>query len=106
MTNSNSHLQTVQQNCQEKTKNSGNPLSGGSQPLAKISIGNFKANPEGFQPTESTDDAAARANFWSIQHDFIYRHHNEPRVQLHVPEERNIPHPTEKIMLLGLFILM
>ena len=35
------------------------------------------------QPTETTDDAEARADFWSIQGDFIYRHHNEPRVQLY-----------------------
>ena len=27
------------------------------------------------QPTESTDDAEARADFRSIQGDFIYRHH-------------------------------
>ena len=33
-------------------------------------------------PTESTDDDEKRADFWSIQGDFIYRHHNEPRVQL------------------------
>ena len=43
------------------------------------------------QPTESTDDAEARADFWSIQGDFIYRHHNEPRVQLHVPKEETFP---------------
>ena len=39
------------------------------------------------QPTESTVDAEARADFWSIQGDFICRHHNEPRVQLSVPKE-------------------
>ena len=39
------------------------------------------------QPAEPTDDAEARADFWSIQGDFIYRHHNEPRVQLYVPKE-------------------
>ena len=43
------------------------------------------------QPTESTDDAEARADFWSIQGDFIYRHHHEPRVQLHVPKEETFP---------------
>ena len=32
------------------------------------------------QPTESTDDTEARADFWSIQGGFIYRPHNEPRV--------------------------
>ena len=39
------------------------------------------------QPTEPTDDAEARADFWLIQGDFVNRHHNEPRVQLYVPKE-------------------
>ena len=33
------------------------------------------------QATEPTDAAEARKDFWSIQGDFIYRHHAEPRVQ-------------------------
>ena len=45
------------------------------------------------QPAESTDDAEARADFWSIQSDFIYRRHNEPRVQLYVPKEETFPVP-------------
>ena len=49
------------------------------------------------QPTESTDDAEARADFWSIQGDFIYRHHNEPRVQLHVPKEETFLIPLKYI---------
>ena len=44
-------------------------------------------------PTESTDDAVARADFWSIQGDFIFGHHNEPRVQLCVPEEETFSNP-------------
>ena len=40
------------------------------------------------QRTESTDDAEARADFWSMQKvTSISRHHIEPRVQLHVPKE-------------------
>ena len=39
------------------------------------------------------DDAEARTDFWSIQGDFIYRHHNEPRVQLHVPKEETFSIP-------------
>ena len=35
------------------------------------------------QPAETTE---ARADFWSIQGDFINRHHIEPRVQLFVPK--------------------
>ena len=46
------------------------------------------------QRTASKYDAEARAAFWSIQGDLIYRHHNEPRVQL-CAEGRNIPYSTE-----------
>ena len=49
------------------------------------------------QPTESTDDAEARADFWSIQGDFTYRHHNEPRIQLHVPKEETFLIPLKYI---------
>ena len=35
---------------------------------------------------ETQDHAEARNDFWSIQGDFIYRHHSEPRVQL--PKEK------------------
>ena len=40
-----------------------------------------------FEPTEPTDDTQAPADFWSIQGDFIHRHHTEPRIQLYVPKE-------------------
>ena len=49
------------------------------------------------QPTEPTDDAEARADFWSIQGGFIFRHHNEPRVQLYVPKEETFPIPRKYI---------
>ena len=49
------------------------------------------------QPTESTDDAEARADFWSIQGDFIYRHHNESRDQLYVPKEETFSIPLKCI---------
>ena len=49
------------------------------------------------QTAESTDDAEARADFWSIQRDFIYRLHNEPRVQLHVPKEETFANPLKYI---------
>ena len=42
---------------------------------------------------QMTDDAEAHDDFWSIQGDFIYRHHNELRVQLFVPKEEPIPIP-------------
>ena len=49
------------------------------------------------QPTESTDDAEARADFWLIHGDFLYRHHNEPRVQLYVSKEETFPIPLKYI---------
>ena len=42
--------------------------------------GEHEGGPGESQPTDTTDDAEARANFGSVQGDFIYRHHNEPRV--------------------------
>ena len=48
----------------------------------------LQGNTERSQPTETKDDAEARHDFWSIEGDFIYRHHNEPRVQLYVPKEK------------------
>ena len=59
--------------------------------------GELQFEPEGSQPTESTDDAEARADFWSIQGAFIHRHHNEPRVQLYVPKEGTFPIPLKYI---------
>ena len=52
---------------------------------------------EGHQPTETKDDAEARKDFWSIQGDFIYRYHHEPRVQLYVPKEETFPIPLKYI---------
>ena len=49
------------------------------------------------RPTESTDDAEARADLWSIQGDMIYRRHNEPRVQLYVAKEETFPIPLKYI---------
>ena len=44
---------------------------------------------EEFQPVESKDDTETRNSFWSIQRDFIYRHHVEPRVHMYVPREES-----------------
>ena len=48
--------------------------------------GEIQGESEESQPAEPTD-AEARADFWSIQGDFLYRHHTEPRVPLYVPME-------------------
>ena len=77
----------VQQNCQEETPRREQPVR--SEDLN----GEIQCEPEESQPTKPKDDAEARAHFWSIQGDFIYRHHNEPRVQLYVPKEETFPIP-------------
>ena len=59
--------------------------------------GELQGEPEGFQPSETKDDAEARKDFWSIQGDFIYRHHVEPRVQLFVPKEETYPTPLKYV---------
>ena len=51
----------------------------------------------GSQPAETQDDAEARNDFWSIEGDFIYRHHVEPRVRLGVPKEESFPTPQKYI---------
>ena len=49
------------------------------------------------QPAEPTDDAEARADFWSIEGDFIHCHHNELRVQPFVPKEETFTIPLKYI---------
>ena len=88
----------VQQNCEEETTISGNPLRGWNQPLRSEGLsGELQGERGESQPTESTDEAEARADFWSIQGDFIYRHHNGPRVQLLVPKEETFPSPLKHV---------
>ena len=55
--------------------------------------GELPGEPEGPQPTEPKDDAEARNDFWSMEGDFIYRHHVEPRVHVYVPKEESFPIP-------------
>ena len=50
----------------------------------KISGGLQESSERSHPRDETKDDAEARNDFWSIEGDFIYRHHVEPRVQLHV----------------------
>ena len=53
----------------------------------------LQGNLERSQPTETKDDAEARNDFWSMEGDFIYRHHVEPQVHLYVPKEESFPIP-------------
>ena len=60
------------------------PTQRREQPVGSEALsGELQGEQEGPQPTETKDDAEARKDFWSIQGDFIYRHHIEPpRVQV------------------------
>ena len=82
-----SQSQMVQQNCQGETANSEHALSGGNKLVSEDLSAELQGEPGEPLPAEPTDDAEARADSWSIQGDFICRHHKEPRVQLHVPKE-------------------
>ena len=59
--------------------------------------GEVQGESEEFRPAEPTDDAQAHADLWSIQGDFICRHHSEPRVQVYVPKEETFPIPLKCI---------
>ena len=63
----------------------------------EIPSGESHGDGEEFQPEETKDDAGIHKDFWSIQRDFIYRHHIEPRVQLYVPGEESFPVPLKYI---------
>ena len=58
----------------------------------------LQRNSEKPQPTdERKDDAEAHDDFWSIDGNYIYRHHVEPRVQLYVPKEETFRIPLRYI---------
>ena len=59
--------------------------------------GESQGDREEFHPEETKDDAETQKDFWSIQGDFIYRPHIEPRVQLYVPKEESFPIPLKNI---------
>ena len=59
--------------------------------------GELQGKPGQSQPTESTNDAEDRADYWSIPGDFIYRHHNEPLVQLYMTKKETFPIPLKYI---------
>ena len=92
-------------NCQDEIKNSGNPPCGsinlyGAKTSATETNSTLISEPPGIRKplrgAESNveqDGAEALNDFWSIQSDFICRHHIEPRVQLHVPKEETFPKP-------------
>ena len=89
--------QMEQQNFQEETTNSENPLTPRREHTARSEdlSGEVQGESEESQLAESADDAEARANFWSIEGDFVCRHPSEPRVQLHGPKEESFLIPVK-----------
>ena len=57
----------------------------------------LEGNSERSQPIQTQEDVEARSDCWSIECDFIYRHHTEPRVHLNVPKEESFPIPLKYI---------
>ena len=82
-----------------ETTNLENQLEGGNN-LEEVNEdlrGELQGEPEGFQPTETRDDAEAQKDFWSIQGDFTYRHHSELRFQRYVLKEETFSNPLKYI---------
>ena len=52
---------------------------------------------EEFRSEETKDDAGIHKDLWSIQGDFIYRHHVELGVELYVPKQDSFPIPLKYI---------
>ena len=58
---------------------------------------NFKASRKGLNRQKQKMTLKPGKTIWSIEGDFIYRHHTEPRVQLYVPKEETYPIPLKHI---------
>ena len=63
----------------------------------KISAKNFKETRMSLNQQKQEKNAEVRNDFWSIEGDFIYRHHVELRVHLHVLKEESFPMPLKYI---------
>ena len=63
--------------------------------------GNLQGESDGSSSAPHRDSSwyagEARNDFWSISGNFIFRHHVEPRVKLHVPREESFPIPLKFI---------
>ena len=61
----------------------------------------LRGESEGSSSTPRQDsswyDGEAKGDFWSISGGFIYRHHVEPQVKLHMPTEGSFPIPLKYI---------
>ena len=94
--NSYSPDQMVQQNMSERDYEFREPTLKRKQLVGSEDLsGELQGESGESQPTETTD--AGKTSFWSIQSDFIYRHHNEPRVQLYVSKEETFLIPLKYV---------
>ena len=79
-----------QLSCVEEIRVSENPPWYGINPKEEELRDDLRGESDGSQPIDTVmDDREARNVFWSIVGNYIYRHHVEPRVQLHVPDQEN-----------------
>ena len=67
-------------------------MSGGGQRLRTSTL--MRGHP---LQDSSLHGGDARNDFWSFSGDFIYRHHVEPKVKLHMPREESLPIPLKYI---------
>ena len=88
-----------QSNCLEEIMGSGNPPCCGNHPVISEELsGDLRGSSDKSQPIdEMMADREAHIDFRSIEGNYIYRHHVEPRVQLHVPKEETFPIPPRYI---------
>ena len=71
------------------------PERGGEQEILQEKSDEFSPTP--FQDDSTRDDEEAESDFWTITGEFIYRHHVEPRVKLHVPRTESFLVPIKYI---------
>ena len=84
-------------------------MSGGDHDIRKFTL--LRDQPEGgeqlrddlrgesggSQPIDTmTDDREARNDFWSIEGNYIYRHHVEPRAKINVLTEESFSPPRDQ----------
>ena len=86
-------------NGQEETTNSEEILQGVNVPYrGKIpSDGEYQSDSEELEPTVPAEDVETRNDCWTVQGDFMYRHHIEPRVRISLPKEETLPIPLKYI---------
>ena len=83
----------ARQNCQEETEFQEPTLRREQTAKSEDLSGEIQGEPGESQPADTADDAEAQRDFWSIQGDFMFRHHIEPRIQIYVSKEGTIPIP-------------